>query len=185
MSDVRAGWSGYAGVAAAVAVVVTLVVLGWAERDRFVAAEAGADAPAFTAVDLAGDSVRLADYEGQVVMLNFWATWCPPCLEEMPSMQRLYDELRDDGFVVLAVSLDAPPPGQDVRELVGEYVDRLELTFPILLDPEGVVEEAYNVSGLPTTYVIDRDGRIDGKVIGGRHWDAAEYRDRIVRLLEG
>jgi thiol-disulfide isomerase/thioredoxin len=134
-----------------------------------------------------GDTATLEQYRGQVVLLNFWATWCPPCVYEMPSMERLYQDMRADGFVVLGVTVDVDPGEPDAQGrsqgIVREYVDRLGVTFPILLDPNGDVEGIYNVSGLPTTYVIGRDGRIEGRIVGAREWDSEEYRGRIMELL--
>lgn len=180
------GWIATAVVAAA---LIGLIAIGWSQRGRFTSAEVGARAPGFTLIDIEGDSVSLEDYRGQVVLLNFWATWCPPCVHEMPSMERVWQDLRARGFVVLGVSLDVAPGETDAegrsQGIVREYVDELQLTFPILLDPTGRVEALYNVSGLPTSYVIGTDGRIEGRVVGSREWDSAEYRDRFEELLDG
>ncbi|HYE92308.1 MAG TPA: TlpA disulfide reductase family protein [Terriglobales bacterium] len=183
------GLGGWVATGVVAALLLGLIVLGWTQRGRFTAAEVGARAPDFTLVDMNGGEASLSEYRGQVVLLNFWATWCPPCVHEMPSMERLYQDMRARGFVVLGVSVDVDPGAPDAQGrwqgIVREYVDRLGVTFPILLDPEGTVEDAYNVSGLPTTYVIGRDGRIEGRVVGAREWDSAEYRGRIEELLDG
>lgn len=176
-------WVARAGV---LAMVVALLVLGWMFRPRTVA-EVGAYAPDARMATLDGDSVALSDHAGQVVLLNFWATWCPPCVREMPAMERVYQKLKDRGFTVLAVSVDrlAPPDSSGRRGAnVRQFVERLDLSFPILLDPEGTVERLYNVSGLPTSYVIGPDGRIEGRIVGAREWDSPEYTRRIVELLE-
>jgi peroxiredoxin len=187
--DKRGGAGGWIATGVVAALLIGLIVLGWTQRSRFEAAEVGARAPGFELVSMDGDSMSLEQYEGQVVLLNFWATWCPPCVHEMPSMETLYQDLRAQGFVVLGVSLDVDPGEPDAQGrsqgIVREYVERLGVTFPILLDPEGSVESVYNVSGLPTTYVIGRDGRIEGRIVGAREWDSEEYRGRIRDLLGG
>ena len=184
----RGGVGGWIATALVAALLLGLIAFGWTQRGRFTAAEVGARAPGFELTTMDGDTTSLDAYEGQVVLLNFWATWCPPCVHEMPSMERLYQDLRARGFVVLGVSVDVDPGEADadgrVQGIVREYVDRLGVTFPILLDPEGAVEDVYNVSGLPTTYVIGRDGRIEGRIVGAREWDSEEYRRRIQELLD-
>ena len=185
----RGGIGGWIATGVVAALLVGLIALGWSQRARFTSAEVGARAPAFTLPTMDGDTSTLEQYRGQVVLLNFWATWCPPCVYEMPSMERLYQDLRADGFVVLGVTVDVDPGEPDAQGrsqgIVREYVDRLGVTFPILLDPQGTVESVYNVSGLPTTYVIGRDGRIEGRIVGAREWDSDEYRGRIRELLDG
>jgi peroxiredoxin len=186
--DARGGVGGWIATALVAALLLGLIGFGWTQRDRFAAAEVGARAPGFELVTMDGETTTLDAYEGQVVLLNFWATWCPPCVHEMPSMERLYQDLRARGFVVLGVSVDVDPGVADasgrVQGIVREYVDELGVTFPILLDPDGAVEDVYNVSGLPTTYVIGRDGRIEGRIVGAREWDSEEYRRRIEELLD-
>ncbi|HEU5393602.1 MAG TPA: TlpA disulfide reductase family protein, partial [Candidatus Methylomirabilis sp.] len=108
------------------------------------------EAPAFTLSDLAGTPRRLADFKGQVVLINFWATWCLPCREEMPAMERLYREMKNGGFTILAVNFAETP------EQVEPFVKELRLTFPILLDQEGQVSRLYRAFSLPATYLIDR-----------------------------
>ena len=183
------GLGGWIATAVVAALLVGLIALGWSQRSRFEAAEVGARAPDFALPTMDGDTATLAQYRGQVVLLNFWATWCPPCVYEMPSMERLYQDMRERGFVVLGVSVDVDPGEWDEQGrsqgIVREYAERLGVTFPVLLDPDGTVEGVYNVSGLPTTYVIGRDGRIEGRVVGGREWDSEEYRGRIEELLGG
>ncbi len=162
-----------------------LVVVGWFGRDRSEPAAAGDMAPAFAVQDVQGDTVRLADFAGQVILLNVWATWCPPCRREMPSMERLYRAHRGDGLRVVAVSVDEPAGGRTMRELVAEFVDAYDLTFPVLLDPGGrSVELVYGTPGLPTTFLIDRDGRIRRRLVGGAAWDQPPYSRMVQRLLE-
>ena len=183
------GMGGWIATAVVAALLIGLIALGWSQRSRFTAAEVGARAPDFSLPTMDGDTATLAQYRGQVVLLNFWATWCPPCVYEMPSMERLYQDMRERGFVVIGISVDVDPGEWDEQGrsqgIVREYAERLGVTFPVLLDPDGTIESVYNVSGLPTTYVIGRDGRIEGRVVGGREWDSEEYRGRIEELLGG
>src|SRR5204862_9678 len=124
-------------------------------------------APDFVVPDLAGRTVRLSGLRGKVVVLNLWATWCAPCIEEMPSMERLYAELREADFALLAVSQD-----EDGKRVVAPFVERMHLSFPVLLDPERQVGDRYGVTGYPETFVIDRNGYVVEHVIGPRDWAA-------------
>jgi len=139
---------------------------------------AGFLAPSFALPDLAGTIHRLEDYRGKVVFLNVWATWCPPCREEMPSMNRLYQRYAADGFAVLAISEDE---GQ--QEQVAAFVNDLRLTFPILLDPRGTIPPLYGVTGYPETFLIDRSGRIVRHVVGPADWFSDSARAEIEQLL--
>ena len=140
----------------------------------------GIEAPDFAAVDIAnGDTVSLASLRGQVVLLNLWATWCPPCEAEMPEIQRLYDEMKPLGLRVVAVSEDEQ--GIDV---VRAWIKQRKLTFDVLHDQAGEVQHLFHAVGLPETFVIDRQGRIVKRVTGYRvHWDAAEQKALFRRLL--
>jgi peroxiredoxin len=100
--------------------------------------------------------VKLSDYRGQVVLLNTWATWCPPCRAEMPDLETYYQQHQEDGFVVLAVN------SQESADIVAGFLEEQDFTFPVLLDPDGVVMRDYRVLGLPTSFFIDRDGVIRG-----------------------
>ncbi len=137
-------------------------------------------APDFVLQDMDGEQHALKDYRGRVVMINFWATWCPPCRREMPSMEALYGKFRQDGFSVLAVNEWEDP------ELVFPYMGQLSVfpTFPILFDREGEVSQAYQVKGLPTTFLLDRQGRIVFRAVGGRDFNHAEV-EQIIRELLG
>lgn len=121
-------------------------------------------------------------------MLNIWATWCPPCLREMPSMQKVYEEHRDNGFEIMAVAVDEDPgirqPDGRVVGLVSEFVDRLGITFPVVLDPTGNTEAVFGTEYLPTTILIDREGRIRVREVGGRFWDQEPFIDMVESLLE-
>jgi peroxiredoxin len=171
----------------------TLVLVAWMGRARYQPVITGAEAPAFSATTLDGRSVGLDDYRGKVVLVNIWATWCLPCREEMPSMQRLYESLKSEGgaddFEILAVSIDAPlgqkdssgNPGGDL----GEFAKGLGLTFPILHDPAGDIRFTYQTTGVPESFVIGRDGVIYKKVAGPTDWDNAVNQELVRRLLEG
>ena len=124
----------------------------------------GAKAPDFELKTLAGDTVKLSDFKGKKVMLNFWATWCPPCKAEMPAMEEFHKEAGDD-VVILAVNID---PHLDVKA----FVDENGITFPIPLDEEDIVNETYQVLSIPTTYFIDTKGNIGNKYIGAMNLDA-------------
>ena len=123
----------------AVVAAVTVVVVAWVGRENYQPIITGSEAPEFTANNMAGETVRLSDYRGRVVLVNIWATWCAPCREEMPSMQRLYEALSDTDFEILAVSIDARAgqndafgrPGGDLQA----FAEEMGLTFPILHDP--------------------------------------------------
>jgi peroxiredoxin len=113
-------------------------------------------APDFTLKTLDGRTVSLGDYQGQVVLLNTWATWCPPCRAEMPDLEAYYRQHRGDGFVVLAVN------SQESPDTVAAFLEEQDFTFPVLLDPDGLVIKDYAVYGLPTSVFIDRDGMLRG-----------------------
>ena len=132
-------------------------------------------APDFAVPDLSGQAVRLSALRGKVVLLNLWTTWCPPCREEMPSMQRLYERLRDRDFQLLAVSQD-----EDGKRVVEPFVKEMRLSFPVLVDPDHQVGDRYGVWGYPETFVIDRTGHVVERVIGPRDWASPEQ----VALLE-
>jgi peroxiredoxin len=119
-------------------------------------------APDLTLMDTQGISHSLADYRGQVVLVNLWATWCPPCKEEMPALQSFYNQHKDQGFVVIAINDGDPTP--DVLQFVEDY----KLTFPVWLDPTYIAtEQAFKTLNLPSSFVIDRDGTIRLQWVGG------------------
>jgi len=141
--------------------------------------EVGSRAPEFHAVNLAtGDSVKLSDYRGEVVLINIWATWCAPCRDEMPSIQRLYEEYRGQGLRVLAVSIDEAGP-----DVVRAFQREFGLTFDILHDRSRAIERIYQTTGVPESFVLNHDGRIVKKLIGEHDWASPTNRDLIQRLL--
>ena len=125
----------------------------------------GVPAPDFTLPGLDGQMVRLADFRGKVVFLNIWATWCPPCVEEMPSMEKLYQQLKTEDFEILAVSMDISG-----AEAVLPFMKKYKLSFPALTDTEGAIKSLYQTTGVPETFIIDKDGIIIEKAIGPRDW---------------
>lgn len=141
--------------------------------------EVGARAPEFRAYDLAsGDTVTLKKYRNTVTLVNVWATWCIPCRVEMPAMEQLYDSLKSRGFKIAAVSIDEGPP-QDVRT----FAERLHLSFDVLQDRSRKIEEQYQTTGVPESFLIDRNGVIVKRVIGAHDWSAPVNRALVERLL--
>lgn len=132
----------------------------------------------FSLNDLAGNPQSLEQWRGKVVLLNFWATWCGPCRAEMPGMERLWQRYRDDGLVIVAVSVD-----EGMEKRVAKFVDILQLSYPILLDPDSAVSDRYQVSGLPYSLLIGSEGELLAKVVGERQWDSAEAFSLIEKLL--
>ena len=138
----------------------------------------GSAAPDFSLPRLdGGGDIELSGLRGRVVLLNFWATWCAPCEQEMPAMQRLHEKLADGGFDLLAVSVDNSEA--DVRA----FRDRLGLGFPVLLDPERKASNLYQTFRYPESFLIDRNGVVVERYVGPRDWDDPLYVDRIRELL--
>ncbi len=136
------------------------------------------EAKEFTLKDITNKKVNLKDFKGKVVMLNFWATWCGPCREEMPSMEKLYRQFKDKGFVILAVA-----SGEEVNS-VNKFIKQYNLTFPALIDSDYKVSDNYKVWALPTTYFVNSSGQIIGKAQGGREWDTKQAAQYITSLLQ-
>jgi len=134
----------------------------------------GLPAPDFTFPGLDGKKVSLSDYRGKVVFVNIWATWCPPCVEEMPSMQKLYQKLKGEDFEILAVSIDSKG-----AKIVAPFMKKYKLTFPALMDSLGTIKRIYKTTGVPESYIIDKDGILAKKVIGPLDWS----RPDILRLF--
>lgn len=140
----------------------------------------GADAPTFHAVTVDAPSVArtLADYKGAVVIVNVWATWCEPCLVEMPSLEALHRRYARDGLEVVAVSVDAPGSDDQIRA----FRDRLGLTFDILHDAADI-RATYQTAGVPESFVIGRDGKLRRRVFSAENWDSESNRTLIAQLL--
>lgn len=168
--------------------VIVVVTAAWLGRESYRPVITGSEAPDFTFVSIDGQDVTLSDFEGEkVVLVNVWATWCPPCVTEMPSMQRLYEALEGEDFEILAVSVDAPVGEEDAFGRTGgdleAFTDELGLTFPILHDPEASINALYQTTGVPESFVIGKDGIIYKKVAGPTEWDAPQNEELVRRLL--
>jgi peroxiredoxin len=171
-------------------VVILAIVFSWNEglaqggSDQKAASGVGLIAPDFILRGLNGKTVRLSSLRGKkAVLLNFWATWCPPCRSEMPTMEKIYREYESRGLEILAVSIDSGPESV-AAVAVEKFMVELELTFPALLDPRMEVATRYKLLGLPMTVLIDRRGTIRGVEVGYRDWSSAESRKKIESLLK-
>jgi peroxiredoxin len=137
-------------------------------------------APDFTLPNLDGTMVRLSDFRGKKgVFINFWATWCPPCRLEMPTMEKVYQEYRSRGLEILAVSIDVGP-----KSVVTNFMRELKLTFPVLLDPEMEVLRTYKFFALPASVLINKQGIIRFKEQGYRNWTDPESRKKLEAILK-
>ncbi len=134
----------------------------------------------FELLDMDEEPVRLSDYKGKVVLLNFWATWCPPCIREMPSMEHLQNKVESEKFKVIAINQMENP--DDVFAFTGQL--DVDPTFKILFDTSSRVSQDYAVRGLPTTYLIDKQGNIRYRAVGGREFDHPEVVKIIKQLAE-
>lgn len=156
--------------------LVCLLALPAQAEQRLTPVPGNVAAPDFALEDTEGKLHRLSDYRGQTVIINFWTTWCPPCREEIPSMNRAWRVLRKEGVVILAVNV-----GEDADTIFVFSAD-YPADFPLLLDRDGAVIADWPVRGLPTTYVVAPDGTIAYRAIGGREWDEAGFMEQIRRL---
>ena len=166
-----------------VGIIVTLITIGAIVGTRLAPdifpVEVGATAPQFHAANIdSGDSVTLDTWKGQVVLLNVWATWCEPCRVEMPALERLHRSLDSSGLKLVSVSIDETDPST-----VRSFRDEFKLTFPIFQDRKRAIERIYQTTGVPETFIIDRDGKIVKKVIGAHEWDSPADQELIRRLL--
>ncbi len=165
--------------------VVSLLILGlafgavWLQSSKYEPLTVGKVAPDFELPNLKDETVRLSDFRGKVVFLNFWATWCKPCREEMPSMEVLYQNFEKDGLVILAVSIDRVTTKDDIPP----FVKNLNLTFPILVDSWGQTDKRYKLMGVPETYIIDQEGVLHEKIIGPRDWTRLDNLEVVRQLL--
>lgn len=166
-------------ILASLAIVALAFGAVWMQSYKYEPLTVGKVAPDFELPDLTDTTLRLSDYRGKVVFLNFWATWCKPCKEEMPSMEVLYQTFKPEGLVVLAVSIDRVTTKQDIPP----FVKSLNLTFPILVDSWGQTDKRYKLMGVPETYIIDREGVLREKVIGPRDWTRLDNLTVVTDLL--
>ena len=132
----------------------------------------------FSLPDLQGHTVSLSSLQGKVVFLNIWATWCQPCIDEMPTIQRLHDQLQPRGLEVLTVSLD--PLG---AQIVEPFLKQYGLSFPVLLDAKSHIQKLYGTTGVPESFIIDKSGRLVEKVIGPRDWSHPNMLTRFEELM--
>ncbi len=140
-------------------------------------ATVGKPAPDFTLVDRKGKTWTLSELKGQVVFINFWATWCPPCRDEMPSMQKLYATQPKDKFKMLAVLNKDDPALADI------FAAKLGITMPILDDQDNTAGKEYGLTGLPETYIVDKLGVLRKKFIGPEHWGSPKIRHMLSRYI--
>ena len=132
----------------------------------------------FSLKDENGKVYRLSDYRGKVVVLNFWATWCPPCREEMPAMERAHQKVKNEKIAIIAVNV-----GEDEDTVFG-FTGLYPMTFPLPLDTDGSVVKKYPVTGLPTTFIISPDGTVTHRAVGGRHWDDDQLLNKLRAMLK-
>ena len=177
-----------AAITVSLIVTIALIVVSLVQDDsslesvKMSSIGEGIPAPDFTFPGLDGKNTSLSDYKGKVVLVNIWATWCSPCVEEMPSMQKLYNEFNGKNFEILAVSIDAA--GVDA---VAPFMKKHKLSFPALMDPKGTIKSMYRVTGIPESFIIDKQGVLVGKIIGPKDWATQEvfgfFQDLIQRPL--
>ncbi|HYM37129.1 MAG TPA: TlpA disulfide reductase family protein [Nitrospiraceae bacterium] len=169
-------------VVSLIAVGVLVLVFGivWMQSSKYEPPKIGKIAPEFALVDLDDKPVRLSDYRGKVVFLNFWATWCKPCREEMPSMEVLHRNFAKDGLVVLAVSIDRVTTTKDIPP----FIKSMNLSFPVLIDSWGKTDMPYKRMGVPETFIIDQEGVIREIVIGPRDWTRLDSLGVLTGLLK-
>lgn len=164
-----------------VGAVILAIVFGivWMQSAQYELLVVGKSAPDFVLTDLNDKSQKLSDFRGRVVFLNFWATWCKPCREEMPSMEVLHKNFAKDGLVVLAVSIDRVTTTKDISP----FIKGMNLTFPVLIDSWGKTDKPYKRMGVPETFIIDQQGVIREIVIGPRDWTRLDSLQILTKLL--
>lgn len=156
---------------------IFIFLYGCGQDAPVTALEIGTPAPDFTISDTKGRTWTLSQLRGQVVFVNVWATWCPPCVKEMPSMQKLFTTLPPDRFKMLALLYnDAPAMAENL-------VGKLGLTFPILIDPKNMTARDYRVTGVPETFIIDKNGILREKFIGPVQWDSPEALQLVLKYI--
>ena len=158
-----------------VAVTVLVIILSLKLNDSSfefsnqVSLEGDIPAPDFTFPGLDGKKVSLSDYKGKVVLVNIWATWCPPCVKEMPSMEKLYRKFNGKNFEILAVSID-----ETGLKAVAPFMEKTRLTFPALIDSKGTIKPVYRITGIPESFIIDKQGVLIKKIVGPIDWAAPQ-----------
>jgi len=129
-------------------------------------------------LDMKGNYVRLSDFKGKIVFLNFWATWCPQCVVEMPDMEKLYKGLKDKDFIMLAVDV------KESHSTVKKFMDKKKFTFNVLLDEKGKMGDAFGVRAIPTTYILNKQGLLIGRAMGSRDWNNRASNTLFRALIE-
>lgn len=162
-----------------IVILITVFTVVWLQSAKYEPLAVGKPAPDFSLADLNDKPYRLSDFRGRVVFLNFWATWCKPCREEMPSMEILNKNFEKDGLVVLAVSIDRVTTSKDIPP----FVKGLNLTFPVLIDSWGRTDKPYKRMGVPETFIIDQQGIIQEIIIGPRDWTRIDNLQILTKLL--
>ncbi len=181
VSDVAGAQGSSRGTILLVGAVILAAVFGivWMQSAKYELLAVGKQAPDFVLTDLNDKPQRLSEFRGKVVFLNFWATWCKPCREEMPSMEVLHKNFEKDGLVILAVSIDRVTTTKDIPP----FTKGMNLTFPVLIDSWGKTDKPYKRMGVPETFIIDRDGVIREIVIGPRDWTRLDSLEILTKLL--
>jgi len=156
-----------------IAIAVMLFGCGQDKEQVVLKAELNKPAPDFTLVDLKGRSWKLSELRGKVVFINFWATWCPPCIKEMPSLERLQEKLEDQPFTILTVNVGEP------KYKVWKFTRLIDFTLPVLLDTRSEAFTGWDASVLPTSFLLDTEGRIRYQVVADLEWDS----ERVVSLI--
>jgi peroxiredoxin len=148
---------------------LTLFALNQKKSFQLETLKLGRPAPNFAYPGLDGKTLSLSDYRGKVVLVNIWATWCRPCIDEMPSMEKLYNKLKGEDFEILAVSIDAQG-----HKAVTPFMRTYKLTFPALIDSEATIQNLYKATGIPESFIINKNGILVKKIIGSLNWDTPE-----------
>lgn len=159
--------------------------------ERGASISAGTQAPEIHLKDLQGETRKLSDYRGKTVLINFWATWCAPCVAEMPALERLYQKLKNKGFEVVSVSCDSPDSIEDLRS----FVDKKGISFPVLLDPEIETPSHFGVTGFPESFFVDSSGNFltfrdpstqetSVRIVADRPWDSKAFIGEIEKMLQ-
>lgn len=167
----------------AIIIVVIFILMQWKstsiEDSESLDAEKGRSAPNFSLPGLDGKFVSLNDYKGKVVIVNIWATWCPPCVAEAPSLDKLYRILKDEDFELLAVSID-----EIGDRVIIPFMKKNNLSFPVLVDTQGSIMELYGTKAVPESFIIRKDGIIDRKFIGAIDWTSPEVIEYLKNLIQ-
>ena len=167
------------------AVTILVIVLSLKLNDTSIefsnqaAIESNIQAPDFSFPGLDGKKVSLGDQKGKIVLVNIWATWCPPCVEEMPSMEKLYQKFKGENFEILAVSID-----ETGLKAVAPFMKKTRLTFPALIDAEGTIKATYKITGIPESFIIDKQGFLIKKIVGPVDWSTPKVFRYFSELIQ-